>query len=60
MIEIDVCVYGYIYPNVEATNIREGLQMACTAYFEETGLKAKPEDEAVVWKESYMYPYVWR
>ena len=56
----DVCVYGYVFPNIEADNENEAKLMACDAYYEITGLTAYCDDEAVVWKVSYEYPYEWK
>ena len=56
----DVCVYGYIFPCIEAENENEAKFMACDEYYNITGLRAYTNDEAVVWKVSYKYPYEWR
>ena len=56
----DVCVYGYVFPEIEAENANEAKMMACDEYYEITGLKAYTDDEAVVWKISYEYPYEWK
>ena len=55
----DVCVYGYVYI-IEADNENEAKIMACDTYYEETGLKAYTDDEAVVWKIHGEYPYEWQ
>ena len=56
----DVCVWGYVFPEIEADNENEAIQMACDAYYDITGLSAYADDEAVVWKVSFEYPYEWK
>jgi hypothetical protein len=55
----DICIYGYVYI-VEADNENEAIAIACDMYFEDTGLRAYTDDDAVVWKMQGEYPYEWK
>ena len=52
-------MYGHVYI-IEADNENEAKMIACDTYYEETGLKAYTDDEAVVWKIHGEYPYEWQ
>ena len=55
----DVCVYGYVFSNIEADNENEAKLMACDEYYDITGLRAYTDEQSVVWKISGQYPYKW-
>lgn len=54
----DISIYGYIY-TVEADNENEAISIACDLFYEETGLPAYADDDAVCWKIRGVYPYEW-
>ena len=55
----DVCVYGYVFSNIEADNENEAKFIACDEYYDITGLRAYTDEQSVVWKISGQYPYKW-
>ena len=55
----DVCVYGYVFPNIEADNENKAKLIACDEYYGITGLRAYTDEQSVIWKISGQYPYKW-
>ena len=56
----DVCVWGYVYPKIEADNRNEAKSKACDLCYEETGLRAFADERYVCCKVTGEYPYEWR
>ena len=56
----DVCVYGYVFPNINANCVEEAKYVACNMYTKLTGDPSNISDEHIVWKKSLEYPYEWR
>ena len=56
----DVCVWGYVFPNINACSSDEAKYTACCIYTKLTGNPIDTSDEHIVWKKSLEYPYEWK
>ena len=58
--KFDICVWGYVFPNIEAGSYEMAKRKACDLYKDKTNIEADPNDNHVVWKQSGVYPYIWK
>ena len=56
----DICVWGYMFPNIETENVNKAKMIAIDKYYDITGLQTDINDPHIVWKNSDEYPYEWK